>query len=97
MGGTNGESYWTAPIGQGDWPPASLATAIGGALDRPSDHRAFLRRVRSGGGSAEVFIGWFFDGLGGDVLPHDLLARAGDLGLDLSFDVYPSPGPADDG
>lgn len=97
LGGTNGESYWTACIARGDWPPTPLAAAIGGALDRLADHRAFLRRVRSEGGSVEVFIGWFFDGLGGDVLPHDPLARAGDLGLDLSFDVYPSPGPSDDG
>lgn len=97
LDGTNRDSYWVARIEGGNWPPTSLAAAIGGALDRLSDHRAFLRRVRSEGGSVEVFIGWFFDGLGGDVLPHDLLARAGDLGLDLSFDVYPSPGPSDDG
>ena len=96
LGGANRESYWTAGIEEGDWPPRSLVVAVGDALDRLSDRRAFLRRSRSEGGSAEFFIGWFFDGPSGDVLPYDVLAQAADLGIDLSFDVYPPPGPSDD-
>lgn len=86
----NRESFWTANLDRGNWPPISLAAAIGAALDRLSDRREFLHRLRSEGGSAEFFIGWFFADQSGDMLPHDLLMRAADLAIDLSFDVYSS-------
>lgn len=89
LSGVNGESFWTVNLGKGGWPPIFLATAISAALDQLSDRRAFLHQLRSEGGSAEFFIGWFFKDQSGDTLSHVLLARAADLGIDLSFDVYP--------
>jgi len=37
----------------------------------------------------ELFIGWFFDNQSGDKLNDQCAAFAGDLQIDLSFDVYP--------
>lgn len=90
LSGVNRESYWTALLGKGAWPPDSLVDAISAALDRLSGRRPFFHQIRSDGRSAEFFIGWFFDGQSGDVLPCGLMARAADLAIDLSFDVYPA-------
>ena len=89
LSGVNSDIYWTTKLGEGSWPPTSLPTAIGAALDELSDRRAFLHQIRAEGGQAEFFIGWFFEGQSGDTLPYGLLAQAADLGIDLSFDVYP--------
>lgn len=87
--GVNAESYWTCPMEKGAWPPTTLASATEAALGRLSSKRGFLRQIRSEGGGAEFFIGWFFEGQGGDMLPAALLAKAAELEIDLSPDVYP--------
>ena len=79
-------SYWTAGLGEGS---DALPDALDAALKRLAPHRAFFHQVRSEGGRAEFFIGWFFDRMSGDVFPWELLSRAADLKIDLSFDVYP--------
>lgn len=56
------------------------------ALER---HAGFLQRVRSLGGRAEFFIGWFGDQNFGDTFPSATLSLLGQLGIDLAFDVYP--------
>lgn len=89
LSGVNSHIYWTTNLGKGGWPPTSLPTAIGVALDVLFNRRAFLHQVRAEDGQAEFFIGWFFESQSGDTLPYNLLARAADLGIDLSFDVYP--------
>jgi hypothetical protein len=38
-------------------------------------------------------IGWFFENQSGDMLTHQCLALAGDLQIDLSFDIYPPDQP----
>jgi len=86
--GTNAESFWTGPAEKGSWPPTTLACGIEAALEQFSGRRQFLQQIRSEGGRGEFFIGWFFDGPGGDLLPAALMAKAADLGIDLSFDVY---------
>ena len=57
LGGVRSESYWAVELGWGDWPPTSLATAIGTALDQLPDRREFPHQVRAEGGPAEFFIG----------------------------------------
>jgi len=52
-----------------------------------------MHQVRAEGGTVELFIGWFFENQSGDVLTHQCLALAGDLQIDLSFDVYPPEQP----
>lgn len=56
-------------------------------------HRTLFHRVRSEGGRVEFFIGWFMEHMTGEQLDADLLARAGDLSIDLSLNLYPGPEP----
>jgi hypothetical protein len=74
---------------KGEWPGKGLATAMAELLDRLEPKRSFLARVRSEGGTAEFFVGWYFDGNSGDVFDCGLLARMADLKINLSLDVYP--------
>ena len=86
--GFNRETFWVAEIAEGSW-PLELCEAIYDALTGLVRHRSFFHLIRSEGGTAELFIGWFFDHQSGDVLSHQCLALAGDLQIDLSFDIYP--------
>ena len=81
------DTYWVADIAAGRW-PNNLNTAIDDALTRLVRFRSFLHNMRAEGGTVELFIGWFFENQSGGVLSHDCLALAGDLQIDLSFDVY---------
>ena len=87
--GTYAESFWTTTLAEGRWPEKSLAVVMSGLLDHLAAHKNFFRQIRSEGGRAEFFVGWFFDGESGDVFNCDLLARMADLKIDLSLDVYP--------
>lgn len=86
--GTSDGAYWTGQLCKGAWPPISLSDAVASSLSQLSGRRSFLDKLRSENGSAELFIGWFFEGQSGDTFDYRLLARAADLGIDLSFDVY---------
>lgn len=81
------DTYWVADMAAGRW-PLKLDEAIHDVLTSLLRHRSFLHRVRAENGTAELFIGWFFENQSGDVLTHRCLALAGDLQVDLSFDVY---------
>jgi hypothetical protein len=52
----------------------------------------FFAELKSDGGMAELFIGWFLSRSGGDTLSSALLLDVGSAGLDLSFDIYPADG-----
>jgi hypothetical protein len=97
--GQNRETYWTAHLVEGRWPPARLPVLLGQALDQLAPHRDFFHGICSQGGTIELFVGWFFDDQNaGDVFDCDLLARMADLRIDLSLDVYgPAPVPQPDG
>lgn len=86
--GVSEGTYWTSTLCKGAWPPTSLSEAIAASLDQLSPIRQFLHQLRSEGGSAELFIGWFFESQSGDIFDYRLLARAADLAIDLSFDIY---------
>jgi hypothetical protein len=49
----------------------------------------FLSNLISTGGSIEYFIGWYLDENAGDIFDSDLLKELSDLGISLSFDLYP--------
>ncbi len=53
--------------------------------------RDFFARVRSEGGRVELFIGMYGGRNFGFELPPSLLSAIADVGLALSFDVYPYP------
>jgi hypothetical protein len=55
-----------------------------------ADRAAILEVIRESGGTTELFIGWFLDRSGGDTLPPRLMMSLANLGLALSFDIYPS-------
>jgi hypothetical protein len=90
--GLNRDTYWVAEITAGRW-PADVGEAIHGVLRSLIPHRPFLHRLRAEGGTAELFVGWFFENQSGDILTHECLALAGDLQIDLSFDIYPPEQP----
>jgi hypothetical protein len=81
-----------ARIAEGRW-PSDINEAIHDSLKRFVHCRSFLHRIRAEGGRVEFFIGWFFDNQSGEVLTHQCLALAGDLQIDLSFDIYPPEQP----
>jgi hypothetical protein len=76
----------------GRW-PLDVNEAIHDTLRGLVRYRSFLHRIRAGGGTVELFVGWFFENQSGDVLTHQCLALAGDLQIDLSFDIYPPEQP----
>jgi hypothetical protein len=92
LSGLNRDTYWTAEIAAGRW-PLNVGEAIHDSLKKLVHCRSFLHQIRAEGGAAELFIGWFFENQSGDVLTHQCLALAGDLQVDLSFDVYPPDQP----
>jgi hypothetical protein len=71
----------------------NINDAIHGSLKRLVRCRSFLHQIRTEGGATGLFIGWFFENQSGGVLTHECLALAGDLQIDLSFDVYPPDQP----
>jgi hypothetical protein len=81
--GLNDITYWYVDVAAGRY-PTRLKDTVLEVLHRLVHHREFLHQMRSEGGSAELFIGWFFERQSGDVLSYDLLALAGDLQIDLS-------------
>jgi hypothetical protein len=87
LAGFNRETYWVADIAKDRW-PTTLNAAIQDSLAKLVIHRSFLHGIRADGGRIELFIGWFFENQSGDVLSHECLAMAGDLKIDLSFDIY---------
>jgi hypothetical protein len=92
LAGTNRDTYWTAEIVAGRW-PLNVNEAIYDVLKKLVRHRSFLHHIRAEDGVVELFVGWFFENQSGDVLTHQCLALAGDLKIDLSFDIYPPDQP----
>jgi hypothetical protein len=83
------ETYWSAKVMEGERSGKDLAAAIAELLDQLELSRNFLERVRSEGGTVELFVGWFVDSQAGEVFDRELLARIADFKIDLSFDVHP--------
>jgi hypothetical protein len=92
LAGSNRGTYWTAEIAAGRW-PFVVNEAIYDVLKKLVLHRSFLHHIRAEDGAVELFVGWFFENQSGDVLTHQCLALAGDLQIDLSFDIYPPEQP----
>lgn len=88
-------TYWYAVVlaGRHRYPDPDLSTGIRQVLDQLVMYRGFFHALRFEGGSAELFIGWFFERQSGEVFTYETLAKAADLKIDLSFDVYPPTQP----
>jgi Domain of unknown function (DUF4279) len=87
--GVYSKTFWTRTFVEGEFRDKKLPAAIGEIVDQLVPHRSFFQRIRSEGGTAEFFVGWFFNRQSGDTFDCDLMARMADLKIDLSFDVYP--------
>ena len=88
--GSSLETYWSCRV-VSDPNDASfdLPQALESWTSQLEKHRDFLREFALKGGDIEFFIGWFVgQRSGGDVLNSELLKRLGDLGINLSLDVY---------
>jgi hypothetical protein len=87
LDGYRRDSYWCSEklTGFQDDPSQALIEHIE-ALERK---RAFIEKFIAAGGSVELFIGWKFPGpSGGEEFDSKTLKRLGDLGIDLSIDIY---------
>jgi hypothetical protein len=93
LGGIWPHTYWTARVMEGEWPGKDLQVAIGEVVDWLELSRSFFEKVHSEGGTAEFFVGWFFEGQSGGVFDCGLLARMADLKINLSLDLYPPDTP----
>jgi hypothetical protein len=82
-------TFWTKRFVEGEFLDKELPAAMGEIVDQLVPHRSFFHRIRLEGGTAEFFVGWFFNRQSGGTFDCDLLARLADLKIDLSFDVYP--------
>ena len=91
--GLRKDSYWTCNVLKGAWPGKDLARAFSELVAELSSRKSFFHRMRAEGGRAELFVGWFLEGNSGDVFDADLLSALGDLGLNLSLDIYPPDQP----
>lgn len=67
-----------------------LTDVLAECAERLADRATVFEAIRNGGGTTELFIGWFLDRSGGDTLPTSLMMSLAKLGLALSFDIYPS-------
>lgn len=92
LNGFNSDSFWMARVLEGRWPSA-IGDGIHEVLASLAPKKAFLHALRSEGGTIELFIGWFFENQSGDVLSYQSMALAGDLQVNLLFDVYPPDQP----
>jgi hypothetical protein len=52
-------------------------------------HSEFFNEIRASKGRVEYFVGLYVDSNSGIELPYSLLSFLGELGIDLSFDIYP--------
>ena len=51
----------------------------------------FFGRIRSGGGRVEFYVGLYGARNYGFELPPALLSAVADMGISLTFDIYPYP------
>ena len=88
------ESYWFSDLIP-DGEHSSEGTLIEEYLDHFANQfapsREFFARVRSEGGRVEFFIGMYGAQNYGFELSPSLLSAVAEIGLSLTFDVYPYP------
>lgn len=52
-------------------------------------HKELFKNIKKSSGRVEFFLGWFIDENFGEILLSETLMLMGELGIDLSFDIYP--------
>ena len=90
--GYNKETYWSAAIHSEEYLYSKEVTLEKYLMDFSQsiqNQLAFFREIRDAGGRVEYFIGLYINSNSGSVMSTSLLALLGDLGIDLSLDLYP--------
>jgi hypothetical protein len=67
---------------------ASLVDALKVNLQYLSARKEFMKELTSTGGKLEFYVGWFVEHHAGEVLEAKLLRELGELGIDLTLEVY---------
>jgi Domain of unknown function (DUF4279) len=94
LGGTYRETYWYRKLTRKAivWSKGKdLESYLNRLKLRLYPHARFFRRVCSGGGNVELFIGIYGQKNYGFELPSSLLTEFGRIGVSLSFDIYDYP------
>ena len=90
--GVHKESYWTAPLLNGDKilsSQLSLDESLADVVGRLTLHREFLISICNSNARCECFVGLISSVNFGIEIPAALMRGLADLGLDLGFDAYP--------
>ena len=92
MSGTYPNSYWTARLtdGKGKSKQEHIERFLSRHVLRFSKARAFLSRLRSSGGRAELFVGLYGSRNFAVEMPPELMKSAARLGVAFTFDIYPT-------
>ena len=69
----------------------TIVTALTDAVEAVSVLREEFRTIAASGGHLDFFVGLFVDSMIGFALPPRLLARLGEAGIALEFDIYGPP------
>ncbi len=87
--GLRHDSYWTSPLDTST--SSRLEDALAEIARQLTDHRAFFAKHAESGGTASLFIGFFFASFNtGFLLEPELLAKYSSMGVALDFDMYGS-------
>jgi hypothetical protein len=90
--GINKETYWTTRLHGGKSLFSRrmvLEDFLSEQIARLKKEEKYFRHIRKTGGRMELFVGLFCDKNIGAEIPYSLLAAMGNLGIDLSLDIYP--------
>jgi hypothetical protein len=88
------ETYWYADLVSregGSSEACCFEEWLASLLEKFARYSDFIATLRASGGKAELFIGLFGDRNFGFVLPPRIFRALSDIGLALSFDIYPDP------
>jgi hypothetical protein len=94
--GTWRDTYWVTDVFKDECPNSTLAAALSELVERFSLRKSFFVKIRDEGGRVEFYVSWDIDGNRGDEFDATLLTKLGELGVNLSLDIYPPPNPQDD-
>lgn len=70
------------------FPEETLPESLHRTISKLEKCSSFFDQIRSRNGRIEFFVGWYADGMSGETFSYDLLKTLGQLGVDLSLDVY---------
>lgn len=89
LGGVYSSDYCVIDFAAG--PDLSLPDFIDQQARGFIAHKELFQEIQKGSARTEFFIGWFGPGNFGEIFGSDTLALMGELGIDLSLDIYTLP------